>query len=132
MPEEDASRAILEEIAAEDAQVAAQDAGAPVFDLFPQKAAPLSPKQQRERAAKLTGRPLRAPAAPRRRTRRSADFLGAPCATGLLTNCLHRDRLQPAHTGSTILFSAALPKGFDLRRVAQSAMDLRWEPRALC
>lgn len=78
IPADDASRAIMEEIAAEDAAAAEQLKGKePVYDLFPKgEAARLSPKQQRERLAKLSGRPLRNVRAPRRPSRRTADLLG--------------------------------------------------------
>ena len=81
LPADDASRAFLEEIAAEDAAAAEQAKGKePVFDLFPTGgAARLSPKQQRERLAKLSGRPLRSTRAPRRQSRRSVDLLGVDC-----------------------------------------------------
>ena len=87
LPADDASRAILEEIAAEDAAAAEQVRGKePVYDLFPTgEAARLSPKQQRERLAKLSGRPLRSTRAPRRQSRRSVDLLGVDCTIRMLS-----------------------------------------------
>ena len=78
IPETDASRAILEEIAAEDALAAEQLQGKePVYDVYPNvEVARLSPKQQRERQAALTGRPLRSVRAYRQPSRRSVDVLG--------------------------------------------------------
>lgn len=78
IPENDASRAILEEIAAEDALAAEQLQGKePVYDIYPNtEVARLSPKQQRERQANLTGRPLRSVRAYRQPSRRSVDVLG--------------------------------------------------------
>lgn len=78
LPADDASRAILEELAAEDAAAAEQLRGKePVYDLFPKgEAERLSPKQQRERLAKLSGRPLRSARAPRRPSMRTVDLLG--------------------------------------------------------
>ena len=78
IPENDASRAILEEIAAEDALAAEQLQGKePVYDIYPNtEVARLSPKQQRERQANLTGRPLRSVRAYRQPSRHSVDVLG--------------------------------------------------------
>lgn len=78
LPETDAAREILDEIAAEDARAAEQSKGKePVYDLFPRsEVGRLSVKEQRARLAKLTGRPLRAARASRRPSRRSAEILG--------------------------------------------------------
>ena len=76
--EEDAAREIMDEIAREDAQAAEQSRGKQVVqDLFPQGEAPrLSPRQQRARQAKLTGRPLRSARAARQPSKRTLDLLG--------------------------------------------------------
>ena len=76
--QDDAAREIMEEIASEDAQAAEQSRGKQVVqDLFPQaEAARLSPRQQRERQAKLTGRPLRSARAARQPSKRTLDLLG--------------------------------------------------------
>ena len=89
LPEDDAARAILDEIAAEDAAAAELLKGKePVYDLYPQGGAVrLSPKQQRERLSKLSGRPLRSTRAPHRRSRRSEDLLGPAYAIQALHLC---------------------------------------------
>ena len=71
----------MDEIAREDAQAAEQSRGKQVVqDLFPQaKAARLSPRQQRERQAKLTGRPLRSARTARQPSKRTLDLLGGSC-----------------------------------------------------
>ena len=78
--QEDAAREIMDEIASEDAQAAEQSRGKQVVqDLFPQGEAPrLSPRQQRARQAKLTGRPLRSARTARQPSRRTLDLLGGP------------------------------------------------------
>ena len=76
--QDDAAREIMDEIASEDAQAAEQSRGKQVVhDLFPQaETARLSPRQQRERQAKLTGRPLRSARAARQPSKRTLDLLG--------------------------------------------------------
>ena len=92
--EEDAAREIMDEIAREDAQAAEQSMGKQVVqDLFPQGEAPrLSPRQQRERQAKLTGRPLRSAHATRQPSRRTLDLLGGSLQASMRPHARPPDR----------------------------------------
>ena len=84
----------MEEIAREDAQAAEQSRGKQVVqDLFPQGEAPrLSPRRQRERQAKLTGRPLRSARATRQPSRRTLDLLGGSLQASMRQHARPPDR----------------------------------------
>ncbi|CAL5222875.1 g5301 [Coccomyxa viridis] len=154
IPADDASRAIMEEIAAEDAAAAEQLKGKePVHDLFPKgEAARLSPKQQRERLAKLSGRPLRNTRAPRRPSRRSVDLLdtrGQPDigSMGAVAKALDLrpqlplppvPRLEPLAARQAQADSASpyVPRqdgsegiGSYARKIAEAGLDLSASPR---